>query len=48
MLYEVITGEQVGANLYLTLDRTIQYLAEKELAAGVKKVGAKGGRNNFV
>lgn len=38
-----IEGEQVGANLYLTLDRTIQYLAEKELAAGVKKVGAKGG-----
>lgn len=38
-----IEGDQVGANLYLTLDKNIQYIAEKELADGVVQAGAKGG-----
>ncbi len=32
-----------GSSLYLTLDKNLQYLAEKELAAGVKQVRAKAG-----
>jgi cell division protein FtsI (penicillin-binding protein 3) len=32
-----------GSNLYLTLDKNLQYIAEKELAAGVRKAGAKAG-----
>lgn len=39
----VVEGNQRGANLYLTLDKQVQYIAEKELAAGVRKAGAKGG-----
>lgn len=40
---KVVEGAQDGADLYLTLDKNIQYIAEKELAAGVAAVGAKGG-----
>ncbi|WP_432822421.1 penicillin-binding protein [Trichloromonas sp.] len=40
---KVVEGEQGGADLFLTLDKNIQYVAEKELAEGVAKVGAKGG-----
>ncbi len=40
---KVVKGEQEGADLYLTLDKNIQYVAEKELAAGVAGAGAKGG-----
>ncbi|MEJ2201189.1 MAG: penicillin-binding protein, partial [Desulfuromonadaceae bacterium] len=39
----VVSGDQGGANLYLTLDKNVQYIAEKELAAGVAEMGAKGG-----
>lgn len=39
----VVEGNKRGANLYLTLDKHVQYIAEKELAAGVAKAGAKGG-----
>lgn len=39
----VVEGSQRGANLYLTLDKHVQYIAEKELAAGVAKAGARGG-----
>jgi len=38
-----VEGDQEGADLYLTLDKNIQYIAEKELAAGVADVGARGG-----
>ena len=38
----VIEGGR-GASLYLTLDKNLQYIAEKELAAGVKKARAKAG-----
>jgi cell division protein FtsI (penicillin-binding protein 3) len=45
----VVTGEKawdpevMGNNVVLTLDRTIQYIAEKELAKGVEKFHAAGG-----
>ena len=45
----VVTGEKawdpevMGNNVVLTLDRTLQYIAEKELAAGVEKFHAAGG-----
>ena len=45
----VISGEKawdpevMGNNLVLTLDRTIQYIAEKELEKGVRKWQAAGG-----
>jgi len=45
----VVTGEKawdpevMGNNLVLTLDRTLQYIAEKELARGVEKFHAAGG-----
>jgi cell division protein FtsI (penicillin-binding protein 3) len=45
----VVSGEKawdpevMGNNVVLTLDRTLQYIAEKELAAGVEKFRAAGG-----
>ncbi len=45
----VVSGEKawdpdvMGNNVVLTLDRTLQYLAEKELTAGVEKFHAAGG-----
>ena len=45
----VVTGEKawdpdvMGNNVVLTLDRTLQYIAEKELNAGVEKFHAAGG-----
>jgi cell division protein FtsI (penicillin-binding protein 3) len=45
----VVTGEKawdpdvMGNNVVLTLDRTLQYIAEKELNAGVEKFRAAGG-----
>jgi cell division protein FtsI (penicillin-binding protein 3) len=45
----VVTGEKawdpevMGNNVVLTLDRTLQYIAEKELAAGVEKWHAADG-----
>lgn len=32
-----------GSNLYLTLDKNLQYIAEKELAAGVRQARARAG-----
>ncbi|MDX9708271.1 MAG: penicillin-binding protein [Trichloromonas sp.] len=39
----VVEGSRHGGDLYLTLDKHVQYIAEKELAEGVAKAGAKGG-----
>ena len=45
----VVTGEKawdpevMGSNLVLSIDRTLQYIAEKELAKGVEKYHAAGG-----
>jgi cell division protein FtsI (penicillin-binding protein 3) len=39
---EVQAGRR-GSDLYLTLDKTLQYIAEKELAEGVNKTGARAG-----
>jgi cell division protein FtsI (penicillin-binding protein 3) len=39
----VVQGRSQGNNLYLTLDKNLQYIAEKELAAGVHKVQARAG-----
>lgn len=39
----VVQGESRGSDLYLTLDKNLQYIAEKELASGVKKVHARAG-----
>ncbi len=39
----VVKGVQSGGNLYLTIDKNIQYIAEKELAAGVASARAKAG-----
>ncbi len=36
-------AEVMGNNVVLTLDRTLQYIAEKELALGVEKFQAAGG-----
>jgi cell division protein FtsI (penicillin-binding protein 3) len=38
-----VEGASPGANLHLTLDKSLQYLAEKELAAGLESVRAKAG-----
>jgi len=39
----VIEGESRGSDVYLTLDKNLQYIAEKELAAGVRKARARAG-----
>ncbi|WP_318835992.1 penicillin-binding protein [Desulfuromonas versatilis] len=39
----VIEGQNQGSNLQLTIDKNIQYIAEKELAAGVREANAKAG-----
>ncbi|MEA3545710.1 MAG: penicillin-binding transpeptidase domain-containing protein [Thermodesulfobacteriota bacterium] len=38
-----VQGGVAGHNLYLTLDRSLQYVAEKELARVVRETGAVGG-----
>ncbi len=38
-----VAGSKQGGDLYLTLDKNLQYIAEKELAAGIRKTGAKSG-----
>lgn len=38
-----VEGASRGNDVYLTLDKNIQFLAEKELAEGVKKARAKAG-----
>ena len=40
---EVVKGQSEGCDLYLTIDRNLQYIAEKELTAGVKETNAKAG-----
>ncbi len=40
---QMVQGGVAGHNLYLTLDRSLQYVAEKELARVVKETGAVGG-----
>ncbi len=40
---QVIEGAERGSDLYLTLDKNLQYLAEKELAEGVKSSRARAG-----
>ncbi len=40
---QMVQGGVAGDNLYLTLDRSLQYFAEKELARKVKETGAVGG-----
>ena len=40
---QLVQGGIAGHNLYLTLDRSLQYVAEKELARVVKETGAVGG-----
>ena len=40
---QLVQGGAPGYNLHLTLDRSLQYLAEKELARAVRKSGAIGG-----
>ncbi|MCK4503566.1 MAG: penicillin-binding protein 2, partial [Desulfuromonadales bacterium] len=40
---QLIQGGEAGHNLYLTLDRSLQYVAEKELARVVRETGAVGG-----
>lgn len=39
----VIQGEGRGSDVYLTLDKNLQYIAEKELAAGVRNARARAG-----
>ncbi len=39
----LVQGGSAGQNLYLTLDKNLQYVAEKELAAGVRKARARAG-----
>jgi len=39
----VIEGESRGSDVYLTLDKNLQFIAEKELAAGVRKARARAG-----
>lgn len=41
---QIITPPQNGDDVYLTINHYLQAIAEEELAKGVKKVGAKGGR----
>lgn len=38
-----VEGGERGGNLVLTLDKNLQYIAEQELADGMKKTGAKSG-----
>jgi cell division protein FtsI (penicillin-binding protein 3) len=38
-----VQGGSPGHSLWLTLDKNLQYIAEKELAAGVRKARAKAG-----
>jgi len=38
-----VQGGSPGHSLWLTLDKNLQYIAEKELAAGVRKAQAKSG-----
>jgi cell division protein FtsI (penicillin-binding protein 3) len=38
-----IKGGSRGSDLHLTLDKNLQYIAEKELAAGVRKAKARAG-----
>lgn len=40
---QLIQGGVAGHNLFLTLDRSLQYIAEKELARVVHETGAVGG-----
>ncbi len=40
---QLVQGGVPGQNLYLTLDRSLQYVAEKELARVVHETGAVGG-----
>lgn len=40
--HRTITARQ-GSDLYLTIDRTVQYIAQTKLLDGIKKYGAKGG-----
>jgi cell division protein FtsI (penicillin-binding protein 3) len=39
----VVQGGRPGNSLYLTLDKNLQYIAEKELAAGISATRAKAG-----
>lgn len=39
----MVRGAKAGNDVFLTIDRTVQYIAEKELEAGVEKSGAKSG-----
>jgi len=39
----VVEGESRGSDVFLTIDKNLQYMAEKELAAGVKNARAKAG-----
>lgn len=38
-----VQGATRGHDLYLTLDKNLQYIAERELADGLRKTGAKAG-----
>jgi cell division protein FtsI (penicillin-binding protein 3) len=38
-----VQGASRGHDLYLTLDKNLQYIVERELAAGIKKARAKAG-----
>ncbi len=40
---QLVQGGVAGHNLFLTLDRSLQYVAEKELAKVVRETGAVGG-----
>ncbi|WP_321370093.1 penicillin-binding protein [uncultured Desulfuromusa sp.] len=40
---QLVQGGVAGHNLFLTLDRSLQYVAEKELARVVRETGAAGG-----
>ncbi|RLB73736.1 MAG: penicillin-binding protein [Deltaproteobacteria bacterium] len=40
---QLVQGGVAGRNLFLTLDRSLQYVAEKELARVVRETGAVGG-----
>ncbi|MFK5925529.1 MAG: penicillin-binding protein [Desulfuromusa sp.] len=40
---QLVQGGVAGDNLFLTLDRSLQYIAEKELARVVRETGAVGG-----
>ena len=40
---QMVQGGVAGRNLFLTLDRSLQYVAEKELARVVRETGAVGG-----